>query len=276
MFKNLSLIILISLFATVAVNGQTISGTVTDENQKLLPYVNIGIIGLNRGTISNSDGKYYVDISGIDSEKILRFSHVGFEHRDFKIHDLNECEDFTLNVVMKENIFQLKEVIIRTKKTEPIYIGSKRAGRNYWMYDEAINGFEIGTFFQNDKLITLNKFYFHVKRNYCDSIYYRLKIYDIKKDLPNKIINSKDIKFISKLKKGWESVDLYEYNLEVSTNFIITLEVLESWTSGNYRTTHLSASGTSSISYRRPSSMAPWLQFGPGMSFRLEVSHHLY
>jgi hypothetical protein len=274
MFKNLSLIILVSILKTVIVNGQTISGTVTDENQKVLPYVNIGVIGLNRGTISNSDGKYYVDISGIDSEKILRFSHVGFEHLDFKIRDLNEREDFTLNVVMNENIFQLQEVIIRTKKSEPIYIGSKRAGRNYWMYDEAINGFEIGTVFQNDKLITLDKFYFHVKRNYCDSIYYRLKIYDIKKDLPNKIINSKDIKFISKLKKGWESVNLYEYNLEVSTNFIITLEVLESWTSREYRITHLSSGWTNGLSYRRPSSMAPWLQFQPGMSYKIEVSHH--
>ena len=204
--KEILLVILIDLLAAVSVNGQIISGTVTDENQNALPYVNIGIVGLNRGTISSSDGKYHVDISEIDSEKILRFSHVGFETIDFKIHDLVVNEIIALNIVMKAKVILLQEVMVKAKTIEPIYIGSKKAGRMSWIWDKAINGFEIGTLFRNDKPIALEKFYFHIKRNYCDSIYYRLKIYDGQKEFPNKIIYTKDIKFISKLKKGWESI----------------------------------------------------------------------
>ena len=126
--------------------------------------------------------------------------------------------------------------------------------------------------------MAIEKFYFHTKRNYCDSIYYRLKVYDTHEEIPNKVINTKDIKFITKLKKGWESIDLSSHNIKIDTDFFVTLEVLESWSSGKYRANHLSISSASTYgpTFTRPSSMAPWKEIYNRMSFRIEASNFIF
>jgi hypothetical protein len=74
-----AILLVFILFGQITLNGQTISGRVSDENQNPLPYVNIGIIGLNRGTISCINGRYHIDVSNVDNEKLLRFSAIGYE-----------------------------------------------------------------------------------------------------------------------------------------------------------------------------------------------------
>jgi hypothetical protein len=44
-----------------------------------------------------------------------------------------------------------------------------------WAWSEAINGAEIVTLFTNNKTISLENF--HIRKNICDSILYRIKIY---------------------------------------------------------------------------------------------------
>lgn len=268
------LLLLVSiLFVQIVVEGQTISGKLTDENQNCVPYVNIGIVGLNRGTISAGNGRYSIDISGIENNKILRFSCVGFEPVEFNISELRSKE--TLDMTLKKNTVKLQEVVVLPGDLDPVYIGSEKRGRMAWIWSEARNGAEIGTLFRNDKAIVLDKFYFHIRKNYCDSILYRIRIYDGQNEYPDRIINTKDIRFISRLKRGWDMVSLSNYNITVDGDFILTLETLESWTSGNYRTTHLSVGkAKGALSYSRASSMAPWQEFGNPMSFRIEIKEY--
>lgn len=271
MKRNLLFIIL--LLGQISVNAQSISGKLIDENQNPLPYVNIGIVGLDKGTISSSNGMYKIDISGVDNEEIVRFSMVGYVSIDFKVGDLKAKQKEMLNLTMKEKIIQLPEVVVKPSKEKPVYLGSKRAGNMAWIWSEAINGAEIGTLFRNNKSILLKKLYFHISKNYCDSILYRIKIYSSKNEYPQKIINKQDIRFVSKKKKGWESVDLLNYNITISSDFILTLETLESWTNGKYRTTHLSVgrSKKDTWSFSRASSMAEWVEFGNPISFKIEI-----
>ena len=265
------ILITILLLLQISVNGQIISGKITDENKKVLPYTNIGVIGLDKGTISSDKGLYSINISNIDKEKTLRFSYVGFKNVDFRIGDLISDKVSVLNITMKEETFQLDEIVIKQNNEKPVFIGAKKRGRMSWIWSEAIKGAEIGTLFKIDKPTLLKKVYFHVNKNYCDSIYYRLRIYDGTGGFPSKTINNDDIRFISKIKKGWESVDVSDYDIKINTDFIITLETLESWTSGEYRTTHLSVSRKQGNSYSRTSSMAQWTEFGNEMSFKIEI-----
>lgn len=269
--RRIFLFILI-LLVQISASGQIISGKLTDKNQKSLPYVNIGVVGLNKGTISSFNGMYRINISGVDNDKILRFSSVGFESVEFKIGELKSKQIESLNVTLKKRIFEIEEVVVKPDNEKPLFIGSKKAGKMAWVWSEAINGAEIGTLFRNDKTIFLDKFHFHIRKNYCDSILYRIKIYDAENEYPTEIINTKDIKFVSKTKKGWDTIDISVYNITIDTDFIITLETLESWTSGNYRTTHLSVGNAKgALSYSRASSMAPWQEFGNQMSFKIEI-----
>lgn len=269
------LFLILVLLGQLTSNAQNISGRLIDENHNPLPYVNIGVVGLNRGTISSANGTYHIDISGIDNERILRFSSVGFESIEFKVGELKTKQTEVLNITFKEKIFNIQEVVVKPNNDKPIYIGGKKAGKMAWIWSEAINGAEIGTLFKNAKPIFLDKFYFHVRKNYCDSILYRIRIYDGENEYPSKIINTKDIRFVSKTKKGWDSVDLSGYNITIDSDFIITLETLESWTSGKYRTTHLSVGNAKGgLSYSKASSMSPWTEFGNQMSFKIEIKEY--
>lgn len=261
------------LLEQVTVFGQIISGKVTDENQKPLPYVNIGIIGLDRGTISSTNGEFQIDISNLDNEQLLSFSIVGFESYEFKIGALNALTPKFLNVVLREMTYLLQQVVIKPDNEKPIYIGSQKAGRMAWVGSEAKNGAEIGTLFRNNRQIQLKKFDFHVRNNHCDSIYYRIKIYDGENEIPRELINTEEIRFLSKVKKGWDSVDLSGLNIKVDRDFIITLETLEAWTNKENCASHLSIGKASkgTLSFSRASSMAPWIEFGDSMAFRVEA-----
>jgi hypothetical protein len=271
--KTLILVCLI-LIVQLAANGQTISGIITDENRKPLPYTNIGIVGLNRGTISSNNGIYKIDISGIETDKILRISSVGYESVDYKIGDLIAHQSTMLNVELKMKVFQLPEIVVNSKKVEPVFLGSKKKGKFEWQWSEAIQGAEIGTLLKTNYPVVLKRFNFFVKKNSCDSIYYRIRIYDGSNEFPTEFINSTDIRFMSRLKRGWESVDLTDFNIKVNGDFIITLETLDSWTKKTKRMTYLSVRKEYGPSYSRSSSMAAWTEFANQMSFRIEAKRY--
>lgn len=271
--KNELLLFLILIFGQITAECQIISGQVVDESQNPLPYVNIGVIGYNRGTISTMDGKYKVDISGIDGSELLQFSSVGFKNVDFKIGDLINNDKNILNIVMKKKVYTLPEVVILPDNDKTYFIGSRRRGRFAWTYSDAINGAEIGTLFNNKDTIYLRNFYFHIRNTYCDSIHYRINIYNVKNEMPDTIINPKDIFFTSKKKRGWERINISEYGIIVNDDFIITLETIIGWCKEDYKKIHLSVR-REGLSYYKKSSMAPWNILGNNMSFRVEFSKY--
>lgn len=80
-----------------------ISGTVTDEKGIPLLGVNIIIEGLARGTSTDFDGNYTINV---EIGQSLRFSSIGFEDQVIKVESGNN-----INVVMTEGI-QLAEAVV--------------------------------------------------------------------------------------------------------------------------------------------------------------------
>ncbi|WBL44058.1 carboxypeptidase-like regulatory domain-containing protein [Algoriphagus halophytocola] len=259
-----------TLLLSLPAFGQKLYGEIKDENANPVPYVNIGIVDLDRGTISNQSGHYEIDISGLDDEEILRFSMIGFENTEFNIGKLKSQNSTSLNITLKEKPIELKEIEVKATKGTPLILGVKKPGNFSWIWSDANKGDEIGMLFRVKNPFYLDKFSFHIKRNSCDSIYYRVKIYDEENELPIKIINQEDIRFLSTLKKGWETVDMSAYNILIESDFIISLETLDSCCSDGYTPSRLSIGSDFGLTYSRPSSMAPWLEIGNEMSFRIE------
>ncbi len=85
------------------VQQNTITGTVLGEDNLPLPGVNVIIKGTNTGTQTNFDGEYTIEAN---QGEILVFSYLGFETKEVII-DSN-----ILNIVMKENISSLDEVVV--------------------------------------------------------------------------------------------------------------------------------------------------------------------
>lgn len=92
----------ISLFA----QQKTITGTVTDEEGIPLPGVNILVANSNRGTQTDFDGKYSIDVS--NGETIV-YSFLGYDDSEIVVGP-NTTDQ--INVTMKASSSELDEVVV--------------------------------------------------------------------------------------------------------------------------------------------------------------------
>lgn len=82
----------------------TITGTVTDESGVSIPGVSILIKGTTKGTVTNLDGEYTIEVG--DPSAVLHFSFVGFISQEIEISGLA-----VINITMVEGVIFLDEVI---------------------------------------------------------------------------------------------------------------------------------------------------------------------
>lgn len=98
------LTILMTLCSISLMNGQnTIAGTVTDEIGPL-PGVSILIKGTTKGTVTDFDGRFEINVS---VNQTLVFSYIGMETQEIKITDYND-----LNVTMIGSATVLEDVVV--------------------------------------------------------------------------------------------------------------------------------------------------------------------
>lgn len=97
--------ILLMFFVPNFLNAQeiSISGTVTDQNDNLLPGVNITVEGTSKGTATDFDGEYSIEV---EKGQVLQFSSVGFQDQEITVGD-----DDTIDVTMEEGS-ALEEVVV--------------------------------------------------------------------------------------------------------------------------------------------------------------------
>ena len=77
--RQLIMLVLFLLACSATVFGQTkfkVNGTVYDENDTVLPGVNVAIEGSTVGTVTDFDGVFTIDVRDSD---VLLFSYLGFE-----------------------------------------------------------------------------------------------------------------------------------------------------------------------------------------------------
>ncbi|WP_179337114.1 SusC/RagA family TonB-linked outer membrane protein [Winogradskyella ludwigii] len=101
---NALLFCLIILPATLMAQS-TVTGSVTDKaNAMPLPGVNVIIKGTSRGTSTDFDGKYSIELS---EGEVLMFSYVGYTTQEIKFTGQS-----TIDVAIEEDAAQLDEVVL--------------------------------------------------------------------------------------------------------------------------------------------------------------------
>lgn len=82
-----------------------ITGTVTDENGLTLPGVSILIKGTQRGTTTDTNGKFKIDVA--DENAVLVFSYVGYISQEVPVGNKT-----TINITLKVDSKALDEVVV--------------------------------------------------------------------------------------------------------------------------------------------------------------------
>lgn len=107
----LTLFFLLSLTITMA--QSKISGEVFDASGNPVPFANVIFVGSNEGTITNENGRFYIESETTWSQ--VRFSFIGFAN---KIVELKGKVSYDLKVTLEEEAGALKEVVIFSGKTD--------------------------------------------------------------------------------------------------------------------------------------------------------------
>ena len=109
--------ILFFLLLAYNLQAQLITAKVLDaETRQPLPFVNIGILNKNLGTVSDEHGDFLLQLNPEFPLDTLRFSMIGFGRKDFIVQDYLEQEKAENIILLKEEVLLLEEVTVVRKK----------------------------------------------------------------------------------------------------------------------------------------------------------------
>jgi len=172
--------------------SNTISGTILNENNTPLPYVNIISLNSGKGSITNENGSFSIDIYHLNDSDIIRFQCIGYKTKDYKIESLKN----NAIILLSENIYTLDEVMILGTTPDPVKIV-----KNILTYKDS-----------NYRIITHRKQIFVRQRNTFDLLNFKL---DFKKSTMPTLTSEIIKKFEENISKNTQSYSDLFTNLYV-------------------------------------------------------------
>lgn len=213
--------------------GQTIRGVILEQaTQQPLPYVNVGVVGQNIGTVSDMEGRFTLEIPNAAKQKTLRFSMLGYEELVFESLDQylknNAAENARL--MLKQEDIQLPDVKIAEKKYKEKILGSQTETRAISCgFSTDKLGSEIGILIKlgKKKPAWIQDFNFYIAKNAYDSAFFRINVYSLDEEgYPETNLLQQSIIVIFTDEYGSVTVDLKDQLLIVEEDFIIGLEYI--------------------------------------------------
>jgi hypothetical protein len=133
-----SLLFIAALLISVPCFSQlvNISGAITDQTGKPVPFATIYIKNTTRGTSANSEGKYQLQLNAGAYEVLFRA--VGFKQESRNI-DLKTNE--IINVTLSVQSYQLKDVVIHGGGEDPAYAIIRKAIKKRKTYLNQVNAY---------------------------------------------------------------------------------------------------------------------------------------
>jgi len=255
----LSILYSLTTFSQVTFHGKVI-GQKTKES---LPYVNIGIVGKNIGTVSNINGEFTINLPNSYNSDTLRFSMIGYKSQSYEVRKFKNkfINHQDLIIHLEQSMVALKEVvIIDKKKWKTKILGNVNETDNVvsGFYSEKL-GTEVGTIIKIRKSPTyVENFSFYIAENTFDSLFFRLNIYNLKKGKPFENILDKNIFIQTNVKKGKVTIDLEKYNIVMQDNFFISLEYVKPLSQSGGNEMLFGSGFFNSPSYSRFTSQGDW------------------
>ncbi|RYU92553.1 carboxypeptidase-like regulatory domain-containing protein [Mucilaginibacter terrigena] len=267
--KRLLLVTLLSATALFA-NAQVFNGLVKDAKTNLpLPYVNVGIIGKSVGTVTDSAGRYKINLAGHDADT-LKLSMIGYVAQTYTVAGFVSANKQT--ILLQPSVTQLKEVKVTNKKWKEVILGntSQSDNSNAGFANNRL-GHEIGTVIKIKKSPTfLKKFNVHITNPPVYPVKLRLNFYTLKKGMPDQLLQNQNI-YVDVLAGQKDiHVNLEPYNIYADDNFFASLEWIEnSKGHGLMFTAYLSLFGSGAV-IARETSQAAWEKEGiAGVAFNV-------
>jgi len=212
--------------------GQRYEGIVIDSvSNTPLPYVNIGIVEKNVGTVSDSTGYFKIPLDSQYDSDTLIFSLVGYAKRSFVVADFKMLnKSGPIKIGLKPQPIILNEITILSSESPPTVLGNKPGSRMVnagFIYNQL--GHEIGSVFRNksNELIIDSVRLNFVKCNY-DHVYLRLNVYKMEGDeIENVLQKPYYISLTRSAILNRPTFDMTEHHIVVNGDFLVSVELVK-------------------------------------------------
>jgi len=191
-----------------------------------IPFVDVGIIGKNIGTVTDQSGKFSINLDNINDNDSIRFSMIGYDSKSFLVNAFKA--DSIKTVYLSPKSYYLTEVKVFYHKTRRILLGSPvntetlKSG-----FGENNLGSELGVKINSPGEVKLLDLNLNVATCTYDSVTYRLNIYRLSDQFVWENILTKPI-YISftkdKIRKAI-TFNLKDYSIIIEGSIIVTLEL---------------------------------------------------
>lgn len=261
---------LLLLASQISMAQVVYKGQITDAaTNEPLPYVNVGIVGQNVGTVTDADGKFEIPLAYQFANDSLKVSMIGYDSKSWLVDYLiDHIAQGDIKLVKAKN--EIKQVEISSKRLRSKVLGSTTT-----------SPFFTGGFTSNDlgneicvkinvgkRPVYLQEFSFNIASNNCDSLLFRINIYSLKEEMPDQTLLHQNVLVGAKISSGQITVDLKPYELMIEDDFAIGLEYIKPC---NERALWFSAAFLGSI-YSRTTSQGSWEKIkGFDLGFNVRV-----
>ncbi len=152
--KSALLFILSLLFSVSAFSQEvSISGKITDEQNKPVPFASVYIKNTTRGTSANSEGEYILQLKPGVYE--VQYKAVGYKQESRK---LNISASQVLNITLKTETYQLKDVIVNAGGEDPAYAIIRKAIKKRKAHLNEVNAYTVEVYIKGmQKLLAAPK-----------------------------------------------------------------------------------------------------------------------
>jgi len=227
-----NLLIASQLFLVERTLGQQYEGIVMDSlSNTPLSYVNIGIVGKNVGTVSDSIGYFKIPLDAEYTSDTLRFSLVGYGTKNFVVSDFKTSHPSgQTRISLKAQPIILHEVTILSSGNPAIALGTKPKSKMVnagFVYNKL--GHEIGAVFRNtNRELVIDSVRLNiVKCNYAH-VYLRLNVYNmVGEEFENILQKPYYISLTRAEILQNPTFDLTNHNIVVSGDFLVSVELVK-------------------------------------------------
>ena len=232
MYRKKPLFLFAFLLSFNALNAQHIlQGRIIDAfTKESLPFVNIGVLKKELGTVSNEDGFFFLEVPDLFAKETLRFSMIGFDERDFQVADLEAILLSNNTLVLAEQTTFLEEVVLTAEKKWDTRVSGNSTTSKLLITGFTSNqlGNEIALFVKVKKTPAyIDGIQFSVVENIYPEVRFRVNVYSSDYRFPDENIMKENIFVTLKQSEGLISVDLKEYDILVDDDVFISLEWID-------------------------------------------------
>ncbi|MFK7814378.1 MAG: carboxypeptidase-like regulatory domain-containing protein [Maribacter sp.] len=215
----------VSLFAQNSAEG-IIKDSETNEP---IPYVNIGIVKKDRGTVSTNEGKFELEIPSNLMNDTIKLSTIGYQSKSMLARDFITVLKVNSIIKLLPEIMELDEVVVTNKNLKEKIFGNTTKKKIFkGVCGQADPGVELGIKIKiKDSPTYIEKFHVNVVSNTSERVKFRMNFYNLKDGLPNEKIIKENIIFSFNIKEGEFTLNLEKYNIVVEEDFYATIELLE-------------------------------------------------